>query len=322
MGGVGILTPVAGGLRCSHGRVAATRLDRRGVTAAIGAYAMWGLFPAFWPLLAPAVPIEVLAHRIAWTAVLMIGVMSLVRGWPELRALSARGWAMVAAAGVLITVNWGLYIYAVFHGQVVEAALGYFMSPLVSVLLGVVVLREHMGRVQWVAVALGATAVVVIAIENGRPPWIALTLAASFGTYGLIKRTVPLSATASVTAEGLVIGPFAAAVVVWFQVAGVGTMVDHGPGHLLLLIAAGPVTAVPLLLYGVAARRVPLSTIGVLMYLNPILQFSWGVFVVHEAMPATRWIGFVLIWIALAVFTVDLVRTHRAAVRTPALAAT
>ncbi len=300
----------------------ATKLDGRGVTAAIGAYAMWGLFPAFWPLLAPAVPIEVLAQRIGWTAVLMIGVLSLVRGWPELRALSGRGWAMVTAAGVLITVNWGLYIYAVFDGQVVEAALGYFMSPLVSVLLGVAVLRERMGRAQWVAVALGAVAVVVIAVENGRPPWIALTLAASFGLYGLIKRTVPLSAAASVTAEGLVLGPFAVAVVVWFQVTGGGTMVDHGAGHLLLLIAAGPVTAVPLLLYGVAARRVPLSTIGVLMYLNPVLQFTWGVFVVHEAMPATRWIGFVLIWIALAIFTVDLLRSNRNARRTDPAALT
>jgi len=292
--------------------VAATKLDGRGVGAAVGAYAMWGLFPAFWPLLAPAVPVEVLAHRIAWTAVLMIVALSLLRGWPELRALGPRGWAMVVAAGVLITVNWGMYIYAVFDGQVVEAALGYFMSPLVSVLLAVVVLRERLRRAQWAAVVLGLAAVVVIAVENGRPPWIALTLAVSFGTYGLLKRTVPLSATASVTAEGLVLGPFAVAVVVWFQVTGAGTMTDHGPGHLLLLIAAGPVTAIPLLLYGAAARRVPLSTIGVLMYLNPILQFAWGVFVVHEDMPATRWVGFALVWIALAVFTADLVRTNRA----------
>ena len=288
-------------------------LDGKGVAAAVGAYAMWGLFPAFWPLLAPAVPIEVLAHRIAWTVVLMTVVLSLRHGWPELRALPRRGWGMVTAAAVLITVNWGLYIFAVFDGQFVEAALGYFVSPLVSVLLGVAVLHERLRRLQWAAVALAGVAVVVIAVENGRPPWIALALATSFGTYGLIKRTVPLSATASVTAEGLVLGPLAVAVVVWFQAVGGGTMIDHGTGHLLLLIAAGPVTAIPLLLYGVAARRVPLSTIGVLMYLNPILQFSWGVFVVHEAMPATRWIGFVLVWVALAVFTMDLIRTSRPA---------
>lgn len=305
------LTRAVGPARCSYGAVA-TELDRRGVAAAIGAYAIWGLFPAFWPLLAPAVPVEVLAHRIAWTAVLMVVVISLTRRWSELRKLSGRSWAMVAAAGALITVNWGLYIYAVFAGHVVDAALGYFVSPLVSVLLGVVVLHERLRRVQWVAVALGAVAVVVIAVEAGRLPWIALGLAASFGLYGLLKSMIPLSATAGVAAEGLVLAPAAVAVIVAFEATGAGTLTGHGVGHDLLLMAAGPVTAVPLALYGAAARRVPLSTIGVLMYLNPSLQFLWGVFVVGEAMPATRWIGFVLVWVALAAFTVDLVRANRA----------
>lgn len=300
---------------------ATERLDGRGVAAAVGAYTIWGMFPAFWPLLAPAVPIEVLAHRIAWTAVLMTIVISAMRGWPELRALRPRGWGMVTAAGLFIAVNWGLYIYAVFTEQVVEAALGYFMSPLVSVLLGVVVLRERLRRVQWVAVVIAAVAVLVIAVESGGPPWISLVLAVSFGLYGLIKSTVPLSATASVTAEGLVLGPLAIAVVVWLEVTGAGTLAGHGTAHVLLLIAAGPVTALPLLLYGVAARRVPLSTIGVLMYLNPTLQFLYGVFVGHEAMPATRWIGFALVWLALAVFTVDLIRNTRAShAPTPGLA--
>jgi chloramphenicol-sensitive protein RarD len=294
--------------------VGATELDRRGAAAAVGAYAMWGLFPAFWPLLAPAAPVEILAHRIAWTAVLMVAVLSLARGWGELRRLRPRGWAMVATAGALITVNWGVYIAAVFAGQVVEAALGYFMSPLVSVLLGVLVLHERLRAVQWVAVGLGFAAVVVIAVEAGHPPWIALVLAASFGVYGLLKSTIPLTSTAGLTAEGLVLGPFALGVVAWYEVTGAGTMTGHGVGHTLLLLAAGPVTALPLLLYGVAARRVPLSTIGVLMYVNPILQFCWGVFVDGEAMPPTRWIGFSLVWVALLVFTVDLIRHAR---RTP-----
>jgi chloramphenicol-sensitive protein RarD len=281
------------------------------VAAAISAYTLWGLFPAFWPLLAPAVPVEVLAHRIMWTAVLMVVVISVTRGWGQLRALRPRGWGMVAAAGALVTVNWGLYIYAVFAGQVVEAALGYFVSPLVSVLLGVVVLRERLRRVQWVAVGLGAAAVVVIAIEAGQLPWIALGLASSFGVYGLLKSMIPLSAGAGVTAESLVLAPFAIATVAAFEVSGAGTLTGHGVGHVLLLIVSGPVTAVPLMLYAAAARRVPLSTIGVLMYLNPILQFLWGVLVVGEAMPATRWIGFVLVWVALAVFTVDLLRARR-----------
>ena len=281
------------------------------MAAAIGAYSIWGLFPAFWPLLEPAVPVEVLAHRIMWTAVLMVAVISVTRGWSQLRALRPRGWAMVAVAGALITVNWGLYIYAVFAGHVVEAALGYFVSPLVSVLLGVVVLRERLGRVQWAAVALGAAAVVVIAIEAGQLPWIALGLASSFGVYGLLKSMIPLSASAGVTAESLVLAPFAIATLVAFDVSGAGTLTGHGVGHVLLLIVSGPVTAIPLMLYAAAARRVPLSTIGVLMYLNPILQFLWGVLVVGEAMHATRWIGFVLVWVALAVFTVDLLRARR-----------
>ena len=281
------------------------------MAAAIGAYSIWGLFPAFWPLLAPAAPLEVLAHRIMWTAVLMVVVLTVVRGWSQLRTLRPRGWAMVAAAGALITVNWGLYIYAVFAGQVVEAALGYFVSPLVSVLLGVVVLRERLRVTQWMAVGLGAVAVVVIAIEAGQLPWIALGLASSFGIYGLLKSMIPLTATAGVGAEALVLAPFAIAVVVAYQVSGAGTLTGHGVGHVLLLMVSGPVTAVPLMLYGAAARRVPLSTIGVLMYLNPILQFLWGVLAVGEPMPATRWIGFVLVWIALVVFTVDLVRTRR-----------
>ncbi|WP_300007329.1 EamA family transporter RarD [Pseudonocardia sp.] len=291
----------------------ATALDGRGVAAAIGAYSMWGLFPAFWPLLAPAAPIEVLAHRIAWTAVLMAAVLSLARGWGELRRLAPRGWAMVTAAGLLITVNWGLYIYAVFTGQVVEAALGYFISPLVSVLLGVLVLRERLRPAQWTAVAVATVAVVVIAVESGRPPWLALVLAGSFGLYGLIKSTVPLTATASLTAEGLVLGPLALGVIGVFELTGTGTMSGFGIGHLLLLIAAGPVTALPLLLYGAAARRVPLSTIGILMYLNPTLQFLWGVLVVGEEMAPTRWIGFVLVWVALVIFTADLVRAARTA---------
>jgi chloramphenicol-sensitive protein RarD len=283
------------------------------VAAAATAYVSWGLFPAYWPLLAPASPVELLAHRIAWTAVLMLVVMTATRGWSQLRALRPKGWAMVTAAGVLITVNWGVYIYAVLSGQVVEAALGYFVSPLISVLLGVVVLRERLRPLQWIAVAIASVAVVVIAVEAGKVPWLAIILAGSFGVYGLIKRTVPLTSTASLTAEGLVLGPFAIAAIIWFQTVGGGSMTAYGTGHILLLLSAGPVTAVPLLLYGIAVRRVPLSVTGVLMYLNPIGQFLWGVAVLHEAMPATRWTGFALVWVALIVFTVDLVRTARAA---------
>lgn len=288
-----------------------TALDGRGIAAAVAGYSFWGLFPAFWALMAPAGAVEVLAHRIAWMAVVMVVVITLLRGWRQIAVMTARNWAMTSAAGLLIAVNWGVYIYAVLAGHVVEAALGYFMSPLVNVLLGVLVLRERLRPVQWAAVVLAVVAVVVIAVENGSPPWIALTLACSFGVYGLIKRTVPLAALPGLTAESLALAPIAAAAVVWFEVTGTGTFLSQGLGHAALLVVGGPVTAVPLMLYAIAARRVPLSVLGVLMYINPILQFLWGVLVLGEAMPASRWIGFVLVWLALAVFTVDLLRHSR-----------
>lgn len=286
-------------------------LDRGGVALGIGSYALWGLFPAFWPLLDPAAPPEILAHRILWTTVLMAAVLTLIRGWRALRGLGLRGWATVAAAAVFIAVNWGLYIYGISIDLVVEAALGYYMSPLVSVLLGVVVLRERLGVLQWVALGLGTAAVLVISIGNGTVPWLSMVLAASFGMYGLIKATVPLPAAASLTAEGIVLFPLATIYILLLELTGSGTLVGFGPWHLLLMLSAGPATALPLLLYGMSARRIPLSVLGVLMYLNPTLQFLWGVLVVGQDMPPARWAGFGLIWVALAVFTVDLLRRTR-----------
>jgi len=286
----------------------------------LGAYSIWGLFPAFFPLLAPAGPTEILAHRMVWTLVLMLGVLVLTGRLHTLRALPPRTWAMAGAAAVLISVNWGVYIYAVNSGKVVEAALGYFINPLVSVLLAVLVLRERLRRWQLVALGVAAVAVAALTIDYGRPPWLALTLAASFGLYGLIKKTVPLDPRASLTAEGLVVVPFALAWLVWLQVQGAGTAISLGTGHTLLLLAAGPLTAVPLLLFGGAAQRVPLATLGLLQYLTPVLQFIWGVAVVHENMPSSRWLGFGLVWAALVVFTVDAVRNARSSRRAAGLA--
>jgi chloramphenicol-sensitive protein RarD len=286
-------------------------LDTRGVALGIGAYVIWGLFPAFWPLLEPAGPIEVLSHRIAWTTVLMAVVLTAAGGWSELRALSRRGWLLVVAAAVLIAVNWGTFIYAVAIDHVVEVALGFYISPMVSVLLGVSVLRERLRRPQWFALAVVVAAVAVITAGGGQVPVLALVLAATFGLYGLLKKTVPLTARAGLTAEGIVLGPLAFGLLLWLETAGRGSFGAHGPGHALLLIAAGPVTAVPLLLFGAAARRIPLSTIGVLQYVTPTLQFGWGVAVVHEPMPSTRWIGFGLVWVALTIFTADLLALAR-----------
>lgn len=285
-------------------------VDRGGVALGVAAYLLWGVFPAFFHLLATSSPVEVLAHRVLWTLVLMVVILAVVRGWGQLRSLPLRVWAMVAAAAALIAVNWGMFIYATGVGHIVEVALGYYIGPLVSVLIGVLVLRERLRVLQWVAVGIAAVAVLVIAVGDGRVPWIGLGLAVSFATYGLIKKTVPLPATASLTAEGLVLAPVAVAYLVLLQVAGSGTFIGQGVWHAVLLVATGPVTAVPLLLFGAAARRIPLSTLGTLQYLAPTLQFLLGVVVYGEQMPAERWVGFGLVWVALVIFTVDLLRTR------------
>jgi chloramphenicol-sensitive protein RarD len=268
------------------------------------------LVPVFWPLLAPAAPLEVLAHRVLWTLVFMAGVLALLGGWGMLRSLPLRGWAMIGMAAALVAANWGLFIYAVSVGQVIEVALGYYICPLASVFLGVLVLGERLRPAQWVAIAVATTAVLVIAIGDGRVPWLGLGLAWTFAIYGLIKKTVPLPATASLTAEGVVLAPVAAAYLVALQLAGTGTLTGHGAGHVALLLAAGPVTAVPLLLYGASARRIPLSTVGMLQYLAPTIQFLLGLLVFGEAMPPERWAGFGLVWLALVLFTVDLIRSR------------
>jgi chloramphenicol-sensitive protein RarD len=291
-------------------------LDRRGVAQGLSAHVLWGMFPAFWPLLDPAAPVEVLAHRILWTLLFMSAVLGVLRGWRPLRTLGAAGWLAVTAAATLIAGNWGLFIYGVAIDHVVDIALGYYISPLVSTALGVLVLRERPRRAQWVALGIAVVAVVTISIGSGRVPWLGLALAATFGTYGLLKKRVPLPSSAGLTAEGVVLGPLAAVFLVVWELSGSGTLTGHGPWHVLLLVAAGPVTALPLLLFGAAARRVPLSTLGSLTYITPTMQFLWGVLVLGEAMPALRWVGFALVWVALAVLTVDLVRATRGR-RTP-----
>ncbi|GGM52519.1 putative RarD protein [Longimycelium tulufanense] len=287
------------------------RPDPKGVALGASAYLLWGLAPAYFGLLAPAGPVEILAQRLTWTFVVMLVVATVTRRWLALRRLPGRGWAMVAAASVLISVNWGTYVYSVTSGHVVEAALGYFINPLISVLLGIVVLRERLRRGQWIALAVAGMAIAVLTVDYGRVPVIALVLALSFGTYGLLKKTVPLDSAGSLTAEGLILGPLAIGAVLWWQLTGQGTFTDHGVGHALLLVAAGPVTVVPLLLFGAATRRIPLAMVGLLQYLTPTLQFVWGVLVAREPMPASRWIGFALVWVALVVFTVDAVRAAR-----------
>ncbi|MDQ2582626.1 EamA family transporter RarD [Saccharothrix yanglingensis] len=285
------------------------RRTNKGIALGAGAYFIWGMVPAYWPMLQPAGSVEILAHRIAWSLVFMAIITTVLRGWGDLRRLSARGWLMVAAASVLIAVNWGVYIHAVNTQHVVEAALGYFINPLVSVLLGVFVLRERLRLAQGAALVIAVAAVVVLAVDYGRLPWISLVLACSFGFYGLLKKTVPLDATTSLTAESVVLAPVAVGYLLLLGDA--GTFHGGGWSHALWLASAGLVTAIPLVMFGAGARLVPLVTMGMLQYLAPVLQFAWGVFVAHEPMPASRWFGFALVWAALLVFTADALRANR-----------
>ncbi|MGI5504350.1 EamA family transporter RarD [Lentzea sp. CA-135723] len=281
----------------------------RGVTYGALAYVLWGLFPAYWPLLVPAQPVEVLAHRIVWSFVTLAIVVAVLRRWRPLLELSGKGWLIVTSAAVLITVNWGVYIYAVNSHHVVEAALGYFINPLVSVALGMIFLKERLRITQVAAIGVAVIAVIVLTIDYGRLPVISLVLACSFGTYGLLKKKVPLDAISSLTAENAVIAPIA--LVYLLTLGSANTFTSEGTGHALMLVTTGFVTVIPLLLFGAGARLIPLSTMGMLQYIAPILQFAWGVFVVHEPMPASRWIGFGLVWLALAFFTFDALRNRR-----------
>ncbi|OMC34390.1 protein rarD [Mycobacterium sp. GA-1841] len=277
-----------------------------------GAYIWWGLCPGFFLLLLPAGALEVLAHRIVWSAVFLVLVLAVGRRLGDVRRLRRRTWLQLAAAAALISLNWGTYIYAVTTGHVVDAALGYFINPLVSVLLGVVVFRERISRWQAVAVMLAVVAVVILTVGVGAPPYIAVTLALSFGIYGLVKKVVQADPRVSVAVETLVALPVAGGYLLTLELAGYGNFLDHGPGHAALLLLAGPVTAVPLLMFAAAAQRLPLVTLGLLFYLNPGLQMAWGVFIGHEPMPPSRWIGFALIWLALLIMTMGALRKRSA----------
>lgn len=281
----------------------------RGITSGALAYVLWGLFPAYWPLLVPAQPIEVLAHRIVWSFVTLAVAVVLLRRWRPLLDLSGKGWLIVTAAAALITVNWGTYIYAVNSDHVVESALGYFITPLVSVALGMIFLKERLRLAQAVAIGVLVVAVIVLTVDYGRLPVISLVLACSFGVYGLLKKKVPLDAVSSITAESAVITPIA--LVYLLTLGSANTFASEGGAHMALLISTGIVTVIPLVLFSAGARLIPLTTMGMLQYLAPILQFSWGVFVVHEPMPTSRWFGFALVWLALAVFTFDALRNRR-----------
>jgi chloramphenicol-sensitive protein RarD len=282
--------------------------DRRvGTLAGIAAYSLWGLFPLVFHLLESVAAGEVLMHRIIWSFVVVMGLLVLRRERHWFRAVRSRPGALprLTVAAVLIAINWLVYIWAVDNDHVVEAALGYYINPLISVALGVAVLSEHLRRLQVVALGFGAAAVAVLTVAYGRVPWIALVLACSFGGYGFLKKAVPVGAVTSLAVETLVLVPAALAGLVALELSGEAAFLQGSAGRDALLVGLGVVTAVPLLLFGTAARRIPLSLLGLLQYLTPTLQLLCGVVVFHEPMPPERLVGFVLVWVALAVLAAD-----------------
>ena len=292
---------------------------RLGVLSGLSAYALWGLFPLYFPLLEPAGGLEIVAHRVLWSVVFVGLLLTVRRNWGQVRALVSdrRRLLVLAGAAVLIAVNWLVFVYGVNSGQVVETSLGYFINPLVSVLLGVVVFSERLRPLQWCAVGIAAVAVAVLTLDYGRPPWIALALAASFGLYGVMKKVVRVDAAPGLFVETAIVAVPAAVVLGVLHAHGHGTFGNAGTANALLLVSCGIATAIPLLLFAAAARRIPLSTVGLLQYLTPLMQLAIGVFVYDEPMPPARLAGFVIVWVALAVFTVDSLRHARAAGRRP-----
>ncbi|MGC3954865.1 MAG: EamA family transporter RarD [Propionicimonas sp.] len=282
---------------------------------AVSAYLLWGAFPLYFKQIDIAGPVEIIGHRVLWSFVFcLLGVVAL-RALPEFRAVlcNPRLRSGLMLAGVLVTVNWLVYVWGVVNDHIVDTALGYFINPLFTVMLAVLVLHERLRPTQWVAVGIGTVAVIVIAVGYGQIPWVALVLAVSFGLYGLVKNRVGgrVSPLVGLTVETAPLAPIALGYLVWLQVTGSGTFTGHGGLHTTLLASAGVITAVPLLLFAEASGRIPLSMMGLIQYLTPVIQFSFGVWVNHEVMPPPRWIGFGLVWLALVLLSVDSLRFSR-----------
>ena len=296
--------------------------ERRGYLYGLSAYVMWGFFPIYFKTLRPASPLEILAHRVIWSAVFVALLLAAMRNWRFLgRVLrSRRLFGGITVAALLIAVNWGTYIYGVNSSRVVETALGYFITPLLLVLLGVTVQRERLRPWQWAAVAVGGVAVAVLTVDYGRLPWIALLLAASFGTYSLVKKRMSLPPAEGLFVESSVLAVPALVYVAWLTASGGARFGHVSTLHTALMVLSGVATAVPLLLFAASANRIPMVGIGILQYVAPILQLACGLLIYHEPMPPARLAGFALVWVALIIFTADALRQRTAAGPTAATA--
>ena len=285
----------------------------KGTWYAALAYVVWGFFPIYWKFLSGISPLQLTCHRIVWSGVVLLILIGRPKDW---RALSTairtpRVLAIYAVAAIVIAVNWLIFVWAVSVEQIVQTSLGYFINPLLSVVLGVMFFRERLRYVQWVSVALAAAGVLYLTIALGAPPWIALSLAASFGTYGLMKKIAPLSAVQGLALETAILFPPAAAYLIFAELAGRGAVFHSGPLRDLLMVSSGPLTTFPLLLFAAGVRRIPLSLVGMLQYINPTMQALTAVFIYHEPFTRVQLVGFGLVWAALALFAVEGYVTHR-----------
>ena len=286
---------------------AGSRLSPEGLLAATGAFVIWGLFPLYLKPLHEVPALQIIAHRVAWACVLVLVWLWLRGDLGQLRKVLTTPATLgrLSASALLITINWLGYVWGVGHGRVLETSLGYFINPLVNVLLGVIVLRERLNHAQWTSVAIAAGAVLYLALATGSPPWISLTLAISFSTYGLIRKVVHVEALQGLAVETLILMPLASGYLIWCEATGTGALGHSSPLMNALLVGCGPITAVPLFLFAFGARLIPYSTLGLLLYLAPTLQLLCGIFFFHETFAGPRAFGFGLIWVALLIYAGD-----------------
>ncbi len=296
---------------------------KRGVWYAVAAYTLWGVFPIYIKLLQSVPAVEILSHRVLWSLVFVTLLLFVQRRWDWLRTLAANP-AMLGrfvATATVVSMNWGVYIWSINSNRVVDASLGYFINPLVNVLLASLVLRERLRPMQWIAVGIAALGVVWLTVQAGTLPWIGLVLAVSFGTYGLLRKTATLGALEGLTLETAILFPLAFGYLVWLALHGQNTFVETTTGMRWLLVLAGPVTAVPLLLFAAGARRIPFSLLGLLQYIGPSIQLALGVWLYHEPFAQSKAAGYALIWSALALYTAESLWTTWRRAPTPASSA-
>ena len=287
--------------------------EKLGLVYGVSAYVLWGMFPLYWPLLQPANPLEIVSHRAVWTMVFCVIVLYLTKALKSTLATFKRPRvaAKLFTTTILISINWLVYIWATNNGHVVEASLGYYINPLIVIAFGVILLKEKMRPLQWAAVSIASIGVLVLTVDYGRLPWVALGLALSWGGYGLMKKQLGLGALEGLAIETLIAFVPYCGYLIFIGAKGEGQF-GHGVGLTILLISAGAITAIPLLLFNGSTTRLPFTTIGLLQYITPTIQFSIGVWIRHEAMPTARWVGFIFIWLALTTLAIDLLRSGRA----------